>query len=374
MRQQHVTTLCNFLQETANWHVTLLNPVDPGASTARPKALDPRVRLEQFAVSHHGLDLSLALKVNNRLRAADPHLLYIIDSWSLPIAWLATMGRMRYRRKGLVYHTFDMLLPDVHRHFHRWLEKRVLRTADLAVNTDPIRARVQRMLYRLDVTPLYIRNCVSRKFPPPRKDAATRARLMRNPAPENLLMVYPTVASSQRLTKEVISAFALLPHRYNLFTYAVENEYGTECRGLVRKLGLQDRVVFSGPVDFDTVVEVCANCDFSGIFHDPEASLGNYLTNSGRLAYLVALGVPVVAGGYPSVQMDVLRYGLGVCCGKESPAEIAWAARRLCERSPTLEERRATVLRAFSEELHYEKMGALLVDRLRGVFSRACAE
>ena len=92
-------------------------------------------------------------------------MVYIIDSWSIPVFWLATTGALRWRRAALVYHTFEWIERRVHGWLRCHLERRLCRQADLVVNIDRIRGRVQQLVYGLERSPLWVRNSLPRGLP-----------------------------------------------------------------------------------------------------------------------------------------------------------------------------------------------------------------
>lgn len=372
--QQHITTLCNFLARSG-FHVTLaslsMDPVDSWpvdlAGEIKRIIIDWNSSKTATGISSR---LTAVKRLRTLLRSTPFDLLYIIDSWTLPFAWLATAGRFRWKDRQLVYHTFDMLEPGVNSNFHLALERKVTRAADLVVNTDQTRAFYQKSLYRLKEAPLYIRNCLPLDVTFPEQNEGLRKELLGAGSPlDAILMVYPTIASSERLTIELIKAFAVLPARYRLLTIVQDNAYGQECRDLVISSGLAGRVTFHPPVTHERIVEFIACADIGAIFHNYTTSFGNFLCNPGRLALFVALGMPFVASAVPNLEIDVYKYGLGFCCNPFDPDDTAKAIRRLVEETPSLDERKLNLKSQFRNVLNYGCSGRPLIDALARVTS-----
>jgi glycosyltransferase involved in cell wall biosynthesis len=300
------------------------------------------------------------------LKERDFDILYVVDSWTLPPLWVATRGRMRWRDRQLVYHTFEWLDPSVHRRFHIHLEQAVCRRADLVINIDRLKGRLQQMLYRLTRCPLWVRNSLPLTYELPPRRAALRQEILGRRAPSDALaVVTPSIAAEERLALEVIGAFAHLPDRYRLSMIAGEGAYFERCRQSVEALGLSDRVVFLPRMPFGRVMEYVVCADIGTIFHDGRISSGNYMANPMRLSQFAASGVPFVAANFPTVQAEVYQYGLGLCCDEFDPQAIARAIRQLGEGDPPLEERKKHVRRMFETELCFESRGPQLVSALR---------
>ncbi len=366
--QQHVTTLCNFLVRDCNVHFISLGSIEG----ERPAGFVDQIKFTQIywkqGKNIQGVlsRLSAANRLKKVLHGLSVDLLYIIDSWSLSFFWLATHGTFRLYGVPLVYHTFDMLEPGLDEWFYLYLEKIVCNSADLVVNTDKIRARYMKSVYRLRESPLYVRNTYPRNISlPKRNEELRRTMLGDNPPPDALLLAYPTIAGSERLTLELIEAFSLLPTRYRLFTIAGDDQYANKCRSVIKKKNLGDRVVMHSAVSHSRIVEFVACADMGAIFHNYESSFGNYLANPGRLPLFISLGIPFVAADVPTLEADVYRYGLGVCCNPFVPEEIAAALRTLAEGAPGLEARSAALRALFHQEFHYEKTAASLDKALK---------
>lgn len=355
--QQHITTLANYLGDSFDATLLSLSPQE----CVRPTELAETVRFAPLTwrrgtrLRETLSRLGTARRLAASLRSLDPHITYVVDSWTLPIFWAARGFRLNRSAQPTVYHTYDMLEPGVHNRSYLMLERSICRKAHLVVNTDRARAHYQHSLYRLPRVPLYIRNALPRDAQLPDRSAQIRRELLGNDHERFKLFVYPSRASAERVTLEVIRAFAALPSHYWLFTIVAEDEYGRKCRELAAQLGVTNRIIFSAPLSHDKLTVVCASSDVGAIFHDPDCAFGNFMSNPDRLPRFVALGVPFVAQAVPNLESDVYRFGLGACCDPKDPQATAAAVLGLCEGSPSLAERRAHMKRVFQTELNFEE-------------------
>jgi glycosyltransferase involved in cell wall biosynthesis len=353
------------LRAAQGWH----DDTDASGGFERVDRHFPRSRLGKVAdMLRAGLHLRRSLKE----RTFD--VLYVVDSWTLPPLWVATYGRMRWRDRRLVYHTFEWLDPSVHRPSHIRLERAVCRRADLVINIDRLRGRLQQMLYRLAQCPLWIRNSLpsSYELPPRRPDL--RAELLGESAPPDALAVItPSIVSAERLALEMIQAFSFLPCRYRLATIAGDGAYFERCKQAVSDLGLQDRVVFLPRMPFGRLMEYVACADIGTIFHDGRMSAGNYMANPMRLSQFAASGLPFVASNSPSLQAEVYQYGLGSCCDEMDPKAIAKAIGEIGDGVPSLHQRSKHVRHMFETELCFESRGPHLVNALRDLCKQPAA-
>jgi glycosyltransferase involved in cell wall biosynthesis len=313
--------------------------------------------------------LAAARALRRLVSGRDFDILYVVDSWTLPVLRLALGSTFRSRGRRLVYHTYDWLEPSLVRRAHVRLERAICRQADLVVNTDRSRARLQRTLYGLPRTPLAVQNCALRETPLPPFDAACRARLLGGAeGRDKVLMIYPTTvaheSSAERQHFGLIQAFAQLPANYHLATFWAEGAEYRRCRRAIAEFGLERRVTFLDPMPFARLREHVASADVGAILYDDSWSSGYFLCNPDKLSLLMNCGVPFVASDFPNLEAITYRHGLGVCCDSRDPHALAGAIRELAEGAVLLAERKKHVRRVFEDELHFERQAGVLVQAL----------
>jgi glycosyltransferase involved in cell wall biosynthesis len=246
------------------------------------------------------------------------------------------------------------------------LERSVCRKADLVVNSDRTRGRIQQMLYRLPQPPLWLRTSLSRNYPVPKPSPARRRELLGgNPPADAVAVLCPSIANEERLALELIQSLMRLPQRFRFAMIAGTGSYFQACVQLVEKHGLGQRMTFLPRMGFDLVMEYVVCADVGAILHDGRQSLGNYLANPMRLTMFASAGIPFVASDFPALAGEVYRYGLGVCCHEHDPEKIGDAIRHLAEGVPTLAERKPRIVEAFRNSLCFEASADALVERLK---------
>lgn len=369
-QQHHITTLCRFFVESGVQlgFVSLQAPVTEVAWFAEQVPGMHVHHCGDLASSGVSRFLAGGAALRRILSGLEFDVLYIVDSWTLPYVAVATFGTLSWKNRPLVYHTFDMLVPGVAPGLHIALERYAARKSRLNINTDRSRAEVVKVLFGLRETPLSVPIRLSRKAIVPGYDEQFRRTLLpvANNA-GNFLVVCPTGLSAERRGKEIIRAFASLPESYHFVTVEGEGEYGQECFELAKRLEIQDRVHILAPMPHENLLKICACADVGIIFHDSEGSLGNYLCHPSRLAYFLALGLPMVATDVPVLEALIYRYDLGVCCVSTDHESIAGAIAEICSGDVSLPERRRKIRQAFESDLYYERSAVRLLEALHGI-------
>lgn len=367
----HVHTLGEYLH-SAGCHVRLISVEGRNADLRADPAMEWSCLDETtgrgWGKLYHRLRGGLRLR--QYLKAAQFDILYVIDSWTLPTLWIATGGRMRWPRAKLVYHTFDWLEPGLVAPTHLKLEKLVCQRADLAVNADRARARLQRSFYGLPRTPLWVQNCISRNAPIPARSTSLRAEMI-GKAPthgDEYLVIYPTVisnpSSSQRMAWELIQAFRHLSSRHRLILFYSPGEEYERCRSAVRAAGLSDRIHFLRPVPFSRLMEMVASADLGIILYQDSLSSGYFMCNADKLSLFLACGLPYVASDQPNLESVTYRYRLGECCNAENPEDLARSIRLITEGSESMDSRRRRAVDTFWTVYNFETQGKKLLEAL----------
>jgi len=366
-RSEHVRCVLEFLK-SKGFDIVFVSVVEPNSQEdAPPQGFGVRnlgLTFDQRGLAKLFAFPKLVIKLWNLFRTLKPDILYGIDSWTLPLLYVATLGRFCSRRWRFVYHTFDWLEPGQQAWWNVAAERRACRAADLVVNVDRSRARLQRTCYRLTVTPLELPNFRNLRYLTPGRNQFLLKNIFADYTEDMVVLVCPTVAAAPRLTVQLIEALALLPPRYRLVTFAVASEYRQLCLQRVEALGLETRIRFLAPRSHREWLAVVASGDIGVIFHDVDESSGYFMANSDRLASFIACGIPVICMNVPNLEALVYRFGLGICCDPKDARSVARAARSLAEDFPGLDVRRSQIRKVFEEDLHFENFGQRLVDKL----------
>jgi len=297
--------------------------------------------------------------------------LYVVDSWTLPTLWLATLGSLRWPGTKLVYHTFDWLEPGLVAKAHWQLERKACQRADLVVNTDRARARMQQTFYGLKATPLWVQNCLSKTIPIPAANESLRREMSgANDTSQLRIIIYPTVVSNsesaQRMTWELIQGFRRLPENYRLVLFHREGVEYRRCLAACVEAGIANRVRFLEPVPFLRLLDYAASADVGAIFYDDSQSSGYFMCNADKLSLLAACGIPFVASDQPNLESVIYRHGLGQCCDPRNPNLLAEAFLTIADGETSLPVWKQRARKAFLENLNFEIYGQRLTSAIQG--------
>ena len=367
----NVITLANCLR--AAGHQVSITCIEPGAETV--PGLDKDIAVTGLGVGQAKgwrkilSRLQGAFRLRRHLRQQPFDLLYVLDSWTLPTLWLATAGKLRWPGAKLVYHTFDWLEPGLVAETHRRLEKKICQQADLVVNTDRSRARMQQAFYQLKTTPLWVQNCLSTTVPIPPPVEALRREMTGSENTAGLrIVIYPTIVSnaesSQRMTWELIQAFRQLPANYRLVLFYREGAEYRRCLAASAEAGLSGRIKFLEPMPFLQLLNYVASADLGAVFYDDRQSSGYFMCNADKLSLLAACGIPFVASDQPNLESVIYRHGLGECCDPSDAAALAKAIQSVGDGPVPLAERKKQVRAAFLQHLNFEVHGPRLLKAL----------
>jgi glycosyltransferase involved in cell wall biosynthesis len=368
----NVITLANFLKENDfDVNITCIEPRNEGAP-----GLQGGIEVAYLGAGKgRGLSKSLcrfrgAVRLRRHLRSRQTDVLYVLDSWTLPTLWFAGFGDLRWHGNEFVYHTNDWLEPGIAPRLYLRLERTACRKADLVVNTDRARARMQRTLYGLAKTPLWVQNSLPASFPVPQPDLRLRQEMSVTLDPSLArIIIYPTVVSNadsaQRMTWELIRCMRFLPEKYCLVLFYRDGSEYQRCASASKEWGIAHRVRFMEPVPFLRLAAYVASADLGAVLYDDAQSSGYFMCNADKLSLLTACGLPYVASDQPNLEAVTYRHALGECCDPRNPEALAQCVRTIGDGDAQLALRKLKVRRAFLEFLSFESHGPKLVDGLR---------
>jgi glycosyltransferase involved in cell wall biosynthesis len=240
------------------------------------------------------------------------------------------------------------------------------RKADLTVNADRSRARLQRTVYRLERTPLWLQNALSIKEPiPAASDKIVEKILGRARCDGEKIVIYPTLiggrGSRSRQAYELVQAMSILPQSFTAVLFGTEGEEYARCMAFAQEHRIAERVRFLKPVSFGELLGYVRNSDFGAIFYSDEESSGYFMCNADKLSLYAACRVPYVASQFPNLEALTYKLGLGLCCDSSDPSDIAGAFSRLDAQFPAGGEARSRIRKVFEDELCLERnIGALI--------------
>jgi glycosyltransferase involved in cell wall biosynthesis len=142
-----------------------------------------------------------------------------------------------------------------------------------------------------------------------------------------------------------------------VFTGMVEGTPAVKgLRKSAANVGAANRIITLERLPFDEMQRYTAACDV-GILLYPNDGIGNFYQAPGRLTQYLACGLPVLASDFPSLELLILKHGLGA---------IARGLSALMEMPAEQRRQRATRLRALARtELCYDLFTAQLEQAVR---------
>ncbi len=335
----------------------------------RPLVVNPRSRLHSLWLLLT-VDLPLKLKVLlaavRIIRKEDIGLVCIGDLNSL--SWLGLFCQRWLGVRMINYIHGEEVTVDLHRDYYERCRRRYLQRADavVAVSSFTRQALIEQMGVAPGKIELICNGTDVARFQPGPKDAALLARY----GLQGKLVILTVGRLIER--KGIDMTLRALPQvleRYPVHYLIVgTGPYRALLEELVRTLGLEAHVTFTGPVDNDHLVAHYQLCD---VFVMPNRELADHDTEGFGLVFLEANACgKAVIGGRAGGAVEAVREGQnGLLVDGGNPAEIATAILRLLDDSELrqrLEQQGLAIARASSLEHNAQRFHALCQRLLAG--------
>lgn len=236
-------------------------------------------------------------------------------------------GYMMKRRTGgkLVYDSHELFtelhyIGGIDRPIFRWLEKRLIRRADAVIIPNEFAAKELAKRYRIRL-PSVVRNCPPlAKQDNERRDGSLRRDLgLDDTVP---IIVHIGIFSRSRGSEKLVGAVPFLNGGVVVFLGWGAGAEEASLRRLVRRRGLEDRVMFAPPVPPDKVISYISTAQV-GVVLFRNISLNHYYIAPNKLWESMNAGLPVVSSNFPVLKAIIEDYGLGCTCDPEYPRDIA---------------------------------------------------
>jgi glycosyltransferase involved in cell wall biosynthesis len=250
--------------------------------------------------------------------------------------------------KRLIYHTHDFYDPASYP-FQARLEAATARRCWCFLNGEFHRAYFCRSFYRLHCPILVVPPNLPAAWPIPEYSTSIRRELGAEGRDDVLLMLHGG-PSPVRATEETFKALSLLPERYRL---AITAERTAELTAKLEELGIGDRVVCLGHIDYEKLLTYTASADI-GIMLHANSDLGNFFQGPGRLTEYLACGLPILASHFTGLQLLTLKHHIGMCADPRSPEQIAHALLEIEAGLHSGEFARAAIREAFERSFAFE--------------------
>ncbi|MDF7826684.1 glycosyltransferase family 4 protein [Pontiellaceae bacterium B12227] len=275
------------------------------------------------------------------------------------------------RKIRIVYHTQDYLEPGRHRFYERF-ERRLARNAHYVISNEVNRARFLKSHYGLAEMPIVLRTALPEWWPiPERSDELRREILSQSEVadPERaVVIVSGGPYRADRMSSQLVEAFARLPENYVLVFNGPAMEPGRECRAAceqkMKELGIAERIVFRGGLSFKQLLALYSIGEI-GVLLYPNEGIGHFYQCPGRFSEYLRGGLSLISSDFPGLELLTIKYNLGAVCDPEAPESIATAIQRVGELAKN---RRAGIIELSEKEFVYERGAKVLIDILEGAY------
>lgn len=297
-----------------------------------PKWLTDYAYLKYYLFSKKTLfsALKFLVKIFNLLQQEKPDFVYVQGAQHTPFLLYLPWVKGKTR---LVYHTQDYLGPGQH-WFYEWCERYFAKYADWVICNEPNRARFMASSYKLKQMPEVIRTALPTWWPVPARDEAYRQQLLIDMGITNVNMPQLVVAggaySDDRMSPQVLEAMTQLPRNYGLIFTGMDDDksFTSTCKQMIAKLNLGKRVLLLKSLAYDKLLNLYAACDI-GLLLYPNSGIGHFYQAPGRLTEYLRTGLLIVASNFPSLELLMLKYNLGLVANPYDPQSITQAIEAL---------------------------------------------
>lgn len=240
-----------------------------------------------------------ALKI---VRKELPDILYCHDYYS---ALLAYFLGSRKRCGKIVYDAHELIIPEpgsrmgMRQRFFFQFEKRIVHDVDLLVCASPERGERMKAFYRLEASPLPIKN-ISKLYVS--HDSETDG-IVRNLDPffsrPGITVVYAGVVTRNRRIHGLVQAVSALAPGYKLLIVGAGDAL-EEVKGISAS---HPELVsaFTGKIPYKSLGAVLSRCDIGFIYY-PDDSLNNRLCASNKVYEYASVGLPILSNDNPTMR------------------------------------------------------------------------
>jgi glycosyltransferase involved in cell wall biosynthesis len=308
--------------EKAGWRVTTVTPAGKGSLVQELLGAHWRCRTFPFGRGRNRLVAEYSLlRELLRARFGPDRVIYLHSQglgWRAALIFLGPLFGKR-----LVYHNPDYYDPIAYP-VRAALERLLARQCDLVVSHEFHRGYIMRAACRLRCPVLVSPPHLSIGWPvPPRSEE--RRREMAGGRDDAFILRLHSGFQPRRMVPQLFEALAILPERVRLvMTGRPDASADPAAARLMRKLGIDGRVISLPRLDYRTMLDYSASAD-AGVLLYANNDLGNFFQAPGRLTEYLACGLPVVASRFTGIENLVLRFGIGRCAESGDPAQLAEA-------------------------------------------------
>ena len=204
------------------------------------------------------------------------------------------------------------------------LEKRLIKKADPVITVNKYISNILATTYKLNNSPVIVMNCPSLE---PSRGGTNYATSI---TPQDIyqikknkrIILYQGVIQEGRGGMELIESMKYLDNEYYLLMVG-DGPLKENLEGRSVKLGLDDRICFTGMVSLRHLSDYTRLADIGVILLSKKKSLNYYYASPNKLFEYIHANVPVLAPNYPFLKEIVEKYDIGMLIDAIGPKEIA---------------------------------------------------
>ncbi|MDF7806278.1 hypothetical protein P4E94_02440 [Pontiellaceae bacterium B12219] len=296
--------------------------------------------------------------------------IYVQGAQQTPfVFWLPLFAR----RIRIIYHTQDYLEPRRHR-FYELFEKWFARRVHYVISNEMNRGRFMKSYYGLSHMPVILRTGLPIWWEMPTRSEESRSLVIEESGVSDpdtaVLILAGGPYRGDRMSPQLLEAFALLPDRYVLVFNGPAMAQGKECRKAcemhMKQLNLSNRVVFRAGLTFEELLRLYSIGDIGMLLY-PNDGIGHYYQCPGRFSEYIRNGLSLVASNFQGLELLLLKYNLGAVCNADDPASIAEAIRLV---GPNASEQRNRIRQLAENEFVYESEAGVLNELIQGTYKQ----
>lgn len=262
-----------------------------------------QVRMRPLGLSNYMNYFKVARRIIKSVDAKNT-LFYLHDYYSILLAPIVKSVKGTF-----VYDAHELLLKasgqkyTLREKFFLWAEKRWAKDAYCVIAANAEREKIMRTAYGLANT-LNILNIADYKCD----------RVIDRTISGDIWIVYQGVVTESRRLSFFIHALKYLPSDYKLMIIGGGPDGGVgdkmKLEDIAEKEGLEERVVFTGPMSNREMMKTLLECKI-GIITYPFDTYNNIYCSPNKLYEYTAIGMPVISSKQPFLKEVITKYKIG---------------------------------------------------------------
>jgi glycosyltransferase involved in cell wall biosynthesis len=174
------------------------------------------------------------------------------------------------------------------------------------------------------------------------------------------LILYSGSITFNRGLEKVIESLVYLPDCHLVLMGYGSDKYKAGLQALARKIGVESRFSFVGPVPSEEVVTYAACADL-GIAPIKNVCLSYYYCLPNKLFEYILAGVPVIASNFPEMEKVIHKYEIGYTFDPEDSRGIARVIRKVLDNRQHYQKMKQNTITA-SHAYNWEKESKKLLE------------